>query len=109
MDYTAAARTEVCCVTEPWAESRCTEVGACRDLLTRVVDQTERRVFADEKVPASEKVVSLFEPHTDIICKGGRQTHYGRKINLSTDAARWCLTWWWSPATRPTVNGACRC
>ena len=84
MDYTAAARTEVCCVTEPWAESWCTEVGACRDLLTRVVDQTERRVFAGEKVPASEKVVSLFEPHTDIICKGGRQTHYGHKINLST-------------------------
>ena len=83
MDYTAAARAEVCCVTEPWAESWCTEVGACRDLLTRVVDQTERRVFAGEKVPASEKVVSLFEPHTDIICKGGRQTHYGHKINLS--------------------------
>ena len=29
MDYTAAARAEVCCVTEPWAESWCTEVGAC--------------------------------------------------------------------------------
>ena len=71
MDYTAAARAEVCCVTEPWAESWCTEVGACRDLLKRVVEQTERRVFAGEKVPASEKVVSLFEPHTDIICKGG--------------------------------------
>ena len=50
MDYTAAARAEVCCVTEPWAESWGTEVGACRDLLTRVVDQTERRVFAGEKV-----------------------------------------------------------
>ena len=32
----------------------------------------------------AKKVVSLFEPHTDIICKGGRQTHYGHKINLST-------------------------
>ena len=75
---------EVCCVTEPWAESWCTEVGTCRDLLKRVVEQTERRVFDGETVPASEKVVSLFEPHTDIICKGGRQTHYGHKINLST-------------------------
>ena len=70
--YAAAALAEVCCVTEPWAESWCTEVGACRDLLKRVVEQTERRVFAGETVPASEKVVSLFEPHTDIICKGGR-------------------------------------
>ena len=82
--YAEAALAEVCCVTEPWAESWCTEVGACRDLLKRVVEQTERRVFAGETVPASEKVVSLFEPHTDIICKGGRQTHYGHKINLST-------------------------
>ena len=40
-------------------------------------------MFDGETVPASEKVVSLFEPH-DIICKGGRQTHYGHKINLST-------------------------
>ena len=79
--YAAAALAEVCCVTEPWAESWCTEVGACRDLLKRVVEQTERRVFDGETVPASEKVVSLFEPHTDIICKGGRQTHYGHKIN----------------------------
>ena len=70
--------------TSRLGESWCTEVGACRDLLKRVVEQTERRVFAGETVPASEKVVSLFEPHTDIICKGGRQTHYGHKINLST-------------------------
>ena len=82
--YAEAARAEVCCVTEPWAESWCTEVGACRDLLKQVVEQTERRVFAGETVPASEKVVILFEPHTDIICKGGRQTLYGHKINLST-------------------------
>ena len=44
--------------------------------------QTERRVF--DAVPAAEKVVSLFEPHADIIVKGGRRTHYGHKINLST-------------------------
>ena len=84
IDYAEAAVAEVCCVTEPWAESWCTEVGTCRDLLTRVVEQTKRRVFDGETVPASEKVVSLFEPHTDIIRKGGRQTHYGHKINLST-------------------------
>ena len=82
--YTAAALAEMCCVTKLWAESWCTEVGAYRDLLARVVEQTKRRVFDGETVPASEKVVSLFEPHTDIICKGGRQTHYGHKINLST-------------------------
>ena len=82
--YAEAAVAEVCCVTEPWAESWCAEVRAYRDLLGRVVEQTRRRVFNGETVPASEKVVSLFEPHTDIIRKGGRTTHYGHKINLST-------------------------
>ena len=53
-------------------------------LIERVVDQTRRQVFDGQKVPAAEKVVSLFEPHTDIIVKGGRATQYGHKINLST-------------------------
>ena len=29
-------------------------------ILTKVIDQTDRRVFKGEKVPASEKVVSFF-------------------------------------------------
>ena len=33
-------------------------------------------------MPASEKIVSLFEPHADIIVKGGRETQYGHKLNL---------------------------
>ena len=82
--YAEEAVAEVSCVTEPWAESWCAEVDAYRDLLERVVKQTKRRVFDGETVPAGEKVVSLFEPHTDIIRKGGRTTHYGHKINLSS-------------------------
>jgi IS5 family transposase len=53
------------------------------NLLKKVVDQTERRVFKNEKVPASEKVVSFFETHTDIIVKGNRKTEYGHKIFLT--------------------------
>ena len=53
-------------------------------LLLRVVDQTQRRVYNDEKVPASEKIVSLFEEHTDIIDKGDRKVLYGHKLNLAT-------------------------
>jgi len=41
-------------------------------LVATVMDQTQRRVFEGETVPASEKLVSVFEPHTDIIKKGGR-------------------------------------
>jgi len=53
-------------------------------LVAIVMDQTQRRVFDGESVPASEKVVSIFEPHTDIIKKGGRDVYYGHKINLTT-------------------------
>ncbi|MGV0036249.1 MAG: ISNCY family transposase [Candidatus Azotimanducaceae bacterium WSBS_2022_MAG_OTU7] len=56
-----------------------------RELTRSVVAQTERRVIDGEKVFASEKIVSLFEPHSDIIIKGHRDVQYGHKINLSTE------------------------
>jgi transposase, IS5 family len=60
------------------------EFGRYRPLIERIVEQTERRVFQGETVAASEKIVSLFEPHTDIIVKGGRDVEYGHKLNLTT-------------------------
>ena len=53
-------------------------------LITIIIDQTQRRIFEDESVPASEKVVSLFEEHTDIIPKANRETKFGHKLNLTT-------------------------
>ncbi len=53
-----------------------------KPLIERVISQTERRVIDGEVVPASDKVVSLFEPHTDIIVKGSREVQYGHKLNL---------------------------
>ena len=41
-------------------------------------------MLAGELVPASDKLVSLFEPHADIIVKGSRDTEYGHKLNLTT-------------------------
>ena len=52
-------------------------------LLSRIIDQTRRRVINGESVPASEKIVSFFECHTDIIEKGNRETVYGHKIFLT--------------------------
>lgn len=60
------------------------EVEHYRALLYKVIDQTQRRVFDHEQVPAAEKIVSLFEPHTDIIVKGTREVRYGHKVNLAT-------------------------
>lgn len=53
----------------------------------RVVDQTQRRVINGEKVPASEKLVSIFEPDTDIIIKSRRETEFGHKLCLTTGAS----------------------
>ena len=53
-------------------------------LIARIIDQSERRVLKGEAVPAGEKLVSLFEPHADIIVKGGREVQYGHKLNLAT-------------------------
>lgn len=52
------------------------------ELFDRVIGQTHRRVVLGQKVPASEKIVSFFEDHTDIIEKGNRETVYGHKIFL---------------------------
>lgn len=61
-----------------------TEVNHYRGLIERVIEQTERRLFKGEKVPAQDKLFSLFEDHTDIIVKGSRDIQYGHKLNLMT-------------------------
>lgn len=53
----------------------------------RVISQTRRRVVQGESVPAKEKVVSIFEPHVDIIIKDRRETLYGHKICLTAGAS----------------------
>lgn len=57
------------------------------ELALRVIDQTKRRVIDGEKVPANEKIVSIFETHTDIIVKKRRETVYGHKIVLTGGAS----------------------
>jgi transposase, IS5 family len=51
----------------------------------QVIDQTVRRILQGEQVPASEKIVSLFEEHTDIIRRGkeSRPVEYGHKVWLN--------------------------
>jgi len=52
-------------------------------LVNQVLHQTRQRVLESLSVPASDKVVSLFEPHTAIICRGKakpKETEFGRKL-----------------------------
>ena len=50
------------------------------------IDQCERRVIKGEKVPAQEKLVSLFEEHTDIIKRGKSKspTEFGHKVLVAS-------------------------
>jgi IS5 family transposase len=60
-------------------------------LTLRVMDQTQRRVLEGQSVPAGEKIVSIFEEHTDVIRKDNRETLYGHKICLTGGASSMIL------------------
>lgn len=53
-------------------------------LVQQVITQAERRVLHGESVPASAKLVSLFEPHTAIVRRGKAHlpAEFGRKVML---------------------------
>jgi transposase, IS5 family len=61
------------------------EISHFAGLLKRAVSQTHRRVFEAEQVSAKEKLLSTFEEHTAIICRGKarNKTEFGRKVWLS--------------------------
>ena len=63
------------------------ELRSIIPLAKRVVVQARRRVLDGESVPATDKIVSIFEPHTDIIKKDRRETHYGHKLCLAGGAS----------------------
>jgi IS5 family transposase len=64
--------------------------GLVRDLLQyterghRVVDQASRRVLDGAPVPNDEKILSLFEPHTELLVRGkaGKAIEYGHMIQI---------------------------
>ena len=93
-----ASRAELQAVAVALAESAESAIARWRaevdhylPLIARVVTQTQRRVFDGQTAPAGEKLVSLFEPHADIIVKGGRQVQYGHKLNLATGKSGFIL------------------
>jgi IS5 family transposase len=52
--------------------------------LKQAARQAERRVLKDDPVPSGEKLVSLFEVHTQVIprFKAGKPAEFGRKLRL---------------------------
>ena len=76
-----------------WAErSTClklTAIGAALAnqlcVMRQVADIARRHVLDGEKVPNSDKVFSIFEPHTELIKRGrrGRPVEFGHKVLLT--------------------------
>jgi IS5 family transposase len=70
--------------TKPPAQRLAQRIGTVLPLLIQGIQQAARRVLEGKAVPACEKVLSLFEPHTQIIPrrKAGKDVEFGRKLRL---------------------------
>src|SRR6266850_2216658 len=70
---TALKKTGKMCGKDMWAniaiEHLHEQIEHFCGLGDRVVDQTRRRVLNDEQVANSDKIFSIFEPHTDLIIR----------------------------------------
>lgn len=73
--------------TDLFAMAICEQLKHYVGLTLHVINQTEKRVVHGQSVHASQKVVSIFEPHTDIIVKDRRDTFYGHKVCLTGGAS----------------------
>jgi IS5 family transposase len=72
-------------LTQCFQLNRCqAELQSYIPLAKKVIDQAYRRIVKKEDVPAIEKIVSIFEVHSDIIVKGFRDTAFGHKIRVAT-------------------------
>ena len=71
-------------VGQPAAQRLVDQLTTFIPRVQQVMRQTQRRVLHGESVPARDKLVSLFEPHTAIIRKGkaGKEVEFGRVVWL---------------------------
>lgn len=65
------------------SNSLISEMEALIIVCEKIYSQTQRFQILGEKVPNSEKLFSIYEPHTDIIVKGSREIKYGHKIDIT--------------------------
>jgi IS5 family transposase len=61
-------------------------------IMEKVYRMTERHEILKEKVPVEEKIVSIYEQHTDIIVKGKREVRFGHKVQLGGGRSNLILT-----------------
>jgi IS5 family transposase len=59
------------------------ELKAFLPLMIKVYRNAYKFQIKDEKVENSDKIFSVFEPHTDILVKGKREVEFGHKVLIS--------------------------
>lgn len=91
--YAQAAAIELEAHGDLMARGLAAELRHFIPLVECVIHQTERRVLHGESVPAADKILSIFEDHTDIIIKDRRDTHYGHKLTLTGGRSGLILDW----------------
>ena len=71
--------------SEPPAKCLAETLAHFVPLAQQVIQQATRRILQGQQVPASEKIVSLFEEHTNIIRRGKEScpVEYGHKVWLN--------------------------
>lgn len=86
----------LCDSSAPSAARLQQQLAAVVPLVEQVIAQTERRVLKGESVPAADKVVSLVEPHTQIICRGKAPPHdteFGHKVDYAEVDGGLMIAW----------------
>ncbi len=78
---------------DPFTVLRYGELNEFMHHARRQIDQIDRRVLQDERIPHDEKVFSLFEPHTEWINKGkaGVPVELGLRVCIMEDRDRFIL------------------
>ncbi len=61
---------------EQWSylQKELEKIGVFQDYAVLLMDQIRRRVLEDEVIPASEKIYSIFQPHTEWISTKSRRS-----------------------------------
>ena len=92
---------------EPPARRLARQLDTFLPRVERAIAQAVRRVLGGETVPAGEKIVSLFEPHTRIIVrhKAGKPVEFGRKLWL--EEVEGGIVSGWRLLDQPDQESAC--
>jgi len=79
----AQIQPRLCQLHDPSADGLNESFDQYLPLVQQVIAQTQKRVLNGKPAAARDKVLSLFEPHTALICRGKakpKDTEFGRKI-----------------------------